>query len=183
MLNFNVVSENVQCLVNSLSKQFLSQMTWPIYPPLNLPTICQSCGNQLTFTSVIWTISSAFQAKCHFNSTLKSWAHAAITAKISSWTWTTAITKHLSTLLKFKITNQTAITAKILESEVLFSWGNMGFTERLWQRIIRLNFSGNVTKTFGRGHCHSCQLLWGQKEQDFTCYHNNPKNIYRLIVT
>lgn len=150
-----------------MSKQFLSQMAWQIYPPLNLPTICQSCGNQLTFTSVIWTISSAFQAKCHFNSTLKSWAHAAITAKISSWTWTTAITKHLSTLHKFKVINQTAVTAKILESEVLFGWGNMGFTERLWQRIIRVNFSGklnkkflaNLTKTFGRDHCHSCQLL------------------------
>lgn len=145
LLNFNIVSENVQCLVNSLSKQFLSQMMWPIYPPLNLPTICQSCGNQLTFTSVIWTISSAFQAKCHFNSTLKSWAHAAITAKISSWTWTTAITKHLSTLHKFKNNKSNSNHCQDFRASRLIY---MGHTERLWQRIIRLNFSGKRNKNF-----------------------------------
>lgn len=109
------------------------------------PTICQSCGNQLTFRSVIWTISSAFQAKCHFNSMLKSWAHAAITAKISSWTWTTAITKYLSSLHKFKIINKTEITTKILEFRfqkqrqqvVLSSWGNM---ESTMTRDLQIRF-------------------------------------------
>lgn len=133
MLSFNVLSRNVQCLVNSLSKQFLSQLTWPIYPPLNLPTICQSCGNQLTYTSVIWTVSSAFQAKWHFNSMLKSCAHAAITAKISSWTWTTAITKHLSSLHKFKIINQNSNHRQNfgVQNQKFYLTGQHGFIERL----------------------------------------------------